>query len=130
LEGAAPALSAVEPKAFLADKAYDADALIGTLEQRGIVPVIPPKANRVEPRELPRQLHIRNFGIGPGDLATKKDGMGVGHRGFLALGYICLFRKTWWRARGLNPSGVVFKKGSINNNVQSYHACLYSCGGI
>ena len=44
-------LDEVEPKAFLADKAYDADALIDTLEERGIVPVIPSKANRTEPRE-------------------------------------------------------------------------------
>ena len=48
---ACPLLDEVEPKAFLADKAYDADALIDTLEERGIVPVIPSKANRTEPRE-------------------------------------------------------------------------------
>lgn len=35
-----------EPDALLADKAYDADLFVGTLTQRGIVPVIPPKANR------------------------------------------------------------------------------------
>lgn len=43
---AAPLLEQVEPEAFLADKGYDADALIETLEERGITPVIPPKANR------------------------------------------------------------------------------------
>ena len=43
---AAPLLDQVEPAAFLADKGYDADALIETLEERGITPVIPPKANR------------------------------------------------------------------------------------
>jgi transposase len=36
----------VEPDALLADKAYDADLFVGTLTQRGITPVIPPKANR------------------------------------------------------------------------------------
>ena len=41
----------VEPKALLADKAYDANTLIDALEQRGITPVIPPKANRIEPRD-------------------------------------------------------------------------------
>ncbi len=46
-----PLLATVAPKAFLADKAYDADALIATLEKRGITPVIPPKANRVVQRE-------------------------------------------------------------------------------
>jgi transposase len=37
----------VDPAALLADKAYDADALVDILTQRGITPVIPPKANRV-----------------------------------------------------------------------------------
>jgi len=50
-------LDEVTPKAFLADKAYDADALIRTLDQRGIVPVIPPKANRVEPRDTDFALY-------------------------------------------------------------------------
>ena len=43
-------LEEVEPDALLADKAYDANALIDTLEQRGITPVIPPKANRTVQR--------------------------------------------------------------------------------
>ena len=34
------------PKRSLADKGYDSDALVETLEERGITPVIPPKANR------------------------------------------------------------------------------------
>src|SRR5271157_6089230 len=38
------------PVALLADKAYDADPFIDTLTQRGITPVIPPKANRKTPR--------------------------------------------------------------------------------
>jgi transposase len=54
---AEPLLDEVEPKAFLADKAYDADALIDTLEQRGIVPVIPSKANRIEPRDTDFALY-------------------------------------------------------------------------
>src|SRR6202521_1568274 len=43
-------LEAADPGALLGDKAYDADSLIGTLAQRGIAPVIPPKANRKLPR--------------------------------------------------------------------------------
>src|ERR1700686_1197128 len=43
---AEPLLENVDPDALLGDKAYDADSLIGTLAQRGITPVIPPKANR------------------------------------------------------------------------------------
>jgi transposase len=47
---AEPLLEKVDPDALLGDKAYDADALINTLAQRGITPVIPPKANRKMPR--------------------------------------------------------------------------------
>jgi putative transposase len=36
-------LEEVDPEAFLADKAYDADALIEVLVERGITPVIPPR---------------------------------------------------------------------------------------
>jgi transposase len=50
-------LSDVDPKAFLADKAYDADALILALEARAITPVIPPKANRVAPRQCDFALY-------------------------------------------------------------------------
>lgn len=54
---AEPLLKEIAPKAFLADKAYDADALIGALDARGITPVIPPKANRVNPRETDFALY-------------------------------------------------------------------------
>src|SRR6266481_522435 len=43
-------LEGANPDALLGDKAYDADSLIDTLAQRGITPVIPPKANRKVPR--------------------------------------------------------------------------------
>ena len=46
LSQAAPLLKEIEPNAFLADKAYDADALIETLDDRGITPVIPNNASR------------------------------------------------------------------------------------
>jgi transposase len=54
---AAPLLDRVEPKAFLADKGYDSDALVAKLEERGIEPVIPPKANRREPRKTDFALY-------------------------------------------------------------------------
>ena len=54
---AVPLLDQVEPEAFLADKGYDSDALIVTLEERGIMPVIPPKANRREPRKTDFALY-------------------------------------------------------------------------
>jgi transposase len=47
---AVPLLSEIEPEAFIADKGYDADALVETLKARDITPVIPPKANRKQPR--------------------------------------------------------------------------------
>ena len=43
---AEPLIENVDPGALLADKAYDADSLIETLNRRQINPVIPPKANR------------------------------------------------------------------------------------
>jgi len=46
LDGANALLKNVDAQALLGDKAYDADALINTLEEREITPVIPPKANR------------------------------------------------------------------------------------
>jgi transposase len=54
---AEPLLDAVEPQALIGDKAYDADALIDTLRRRGITPVIPPKANRKEPRDCDFALY-------------------------------------------------------------------------
>jgi len=57
LSQAEPLLEEVEPQAFLADKAYDANALIETLEERAITPVIPPKANRIAPRETDFALY-------------------------------------------------------------------------
>ena len=54
---AAPLLDEVEPDAFIGDKGYDSDALVEKLEQRGITPVIPPKANRKQPRETDFALY-------------------------------------------------------------------------
>jgi transposase len=50
-------LDAIDPQAFLADKAYDADALIGCLQERKIAPVIPPKANRTVQRPTDFRLY-------------------------------------------------------------------------
>ena len=55
--GHVPLLDQVEPDALLADKGYDSDALVETLEERGITPVIPPKANRREPRKTDFALY-------------------------------------------------------------------------
>jgi transposase len=57
LSQAVPMLQDVEPGAFLADKAYDADALIEILDDRKITPVIPPKVNRLIQRDTDFALY-------------------------------------------------------------------------
>ena len=54
---ACPLLDGVDPKAFIADKAYDVDPLIETLEARQIIPVIPSRKNRRNPRKISFQLY-------------------------------------------------------------------------
>ena len=57
IKQAVPLLDQAEPGAFLADKGYDSDALVATLEERGITPVIPSKANRRAPRKTDFALY-------------------------------------------------------------------------
>ncbi|GEN63848.1 hypothetical protein AOE01nite_20720 [Acetobacter oeni] len=59
---AEPLLDEVDPKAFIADKAYDADPLIDKLEEREITPVIPSKRNRRNPRKISFS-HYKNRNI-------------------------------------------------------------------
>ncbi len=55
-------LEDLKPGAVLADKAYDADALLACIESKGAKAVIPPKANRKEKREFDRhQYRNRNL---------------------------------------------------------------------
>lgn len=54
---AEPMLENIDPDAFLADRAYDADRLIDRLTERGITPVIPPKRNRTMPRDTDFALY-------------------------------------------------------------------------
>ena len=54
---AEPLLEKIDPDAFLADKAYDADRLIDQLTERGITPVIPPKSNRAIQRKTDFALY-------------------------------------------------------------------------
>ena len=55
-------LAQVEPGAALADKAYDADALLDCIAGKGAKAVIPPKANRTVQRPLDRH-HYRNRNV-------------------------------------------------------------------
>ena len=54
---AEPLLENVDPGALIGDKAFDSDPLISSLEQRDITPVIPPRANRKEPRACDYTLY-------------------------------------------------------------------------
>jgi len=54
---AQPLLENADPRALIGDKAYDADSLIDTLDQRAIIPVIPPKANRKVKRDCDFALY-------------------------------------------------------------------------
>lgn len=60
-------LPELEAEQLLGDQGYDADErVIERLEQKGIIPVIPPKRNRREQREYDKELYkarhlIENF---------------------------------------------------------------------
>jgi transposase len=86
-------LEGVQPQAFMADKAYDADALIAHLNERRITPVIPPKANRIKPRQTDFALYrernlierffnkLKQFGA----IATRYDKLACTFRGAVLL---------------------------------------------
>jgi transposase len=50
-------LEDLAPEAVIADKGYDSDAFVESLEARDITPVIPPKANRKEIRDCDFALY-------------------------------------------------------------------------
>ena len=54
---AQPLLENADPRSLIGDKAYDADSLIDTLDQRAITPVIPPKTNRKVKRDCDFALY-------------------------------------------------------------------------
>jgi transposase len=54
---AEPLIENVDPDALIGDKAFDADQFIDTLNERGIIPVIPPKADRKIKRDCDFSLY-------------------------------------------------------------------------
>ena len=59
---AATLLAAHEPEAVIADKGYDSNAFVATIESRGAEAVIPPKSNRLQPRDYdPHTYKERNL---------------------------------------------------------------------
>ena len=55
-------LQGSDPEAVIGDKGYDSDAFVAAIRAKGAQPVIPPKSNRKEPRELlprlPRSVYL------------------------------------------------------------------------
>ena len=59
---AEPLLEGYSPAAVIADKAYDSDSLVNSVETKGAEAVIPPKANRKQPRGFDKYLYkVRNL---------------------------------------------------------------------
>ena len=59
---AEPLLGGYSPAAVIADKAYDSDPLVKTIEAKGAAAVIPPKVNRKQPRNFDKYLYkVRNL---------------------------------------------------------------------
>ncbi len=54
---AIPPLEGLDTKALLADKGYDANAILEYTEEHGITAVIPPKRNRKVQREYDKDLY-------------------------------------------------------------------------
>jgi transposase len=50
-------LAGHEPEVVIADKGYDSDALVEEVVARGAIAVIPPRKNRIEPREVDWHLY-------------------------------------------------------------------------
>jgi transposase len=57
IDQAQPLLLGLHATQVLADKGYDADALVFDLRERGMEPVIPPRRNRLEQREYDRHVY-------------------------------------------------------------------------
>jgi transposase len=82
-----------KPKAMLADKGYDGDDVRSALLMRGILPVIPPKANRKQPvpcdfrryRDRNRIERMFNKLKQFRRIATRYDKTAVSYLGFLSL---------------------------------------------
>jgi transposase len=50
-------VESISTDAVVADKGYDSDAFVETIQARGAAAVIPPKSNRLTPREFDRDRY-------------------------------------------------------------------------
>ena len=97
------ALPVAKPKLMLADKGYDSDGVRTSLLLKGIVPVIPPKANRKEPiacdfrayKDRNRVERMFNKLKQFRGIAARYDKTAVSFLGFLALAAAKLWMPTY-----------------------------------
>jgi transposase len=100
------------PKAMLADKGYDSDDVRANLLLRGILPIIPPKANRKSPPACDYRRYRDRNGIGrmfnrlkqSRRIATRYDKTALSFLGFLALAAA----KTWLSDLSTGPKTLTF----------------------
>ncbi len=57
IDQAQPLLQGLHAAQVVADKGYDADALVMDLRERSMEPVIPPRRNRLEQRDYDRHVY-------------------------------------------------------------------------
>ena len=97
------ALPVAKPKLMLADKGYDSDDVRTSLLLKGILPVIPPKANRKEPiacdfrayKDRNRVERMFNKLKQFRGIAARYDKTAVSFLGFLALAAAKLWMPTY-----------------------------------
>jgi transposase len=100
------AIPVTKPKALLADKGYDGDTVRENLLMRGILPIIPPKANRRGPipcdfrRYRDRNRIKRMFGKPKQQrrIATRYDNSVLSFESFLNLAAVRLWLKSFVNA--------------------------------
>jgi transposase len=97
---AQPLIDAIEtPQVVIADKGYDADALVESIRQVGAEAVIPPRSHRLEPRAFDKHRYrarhlvenlfarLKQFRR----LATRYDKLTVHFAAFVFLASICVW---------------------------------------
>ncbi len=97
---AQPLIQAIEtPQVVIADKGYDADALVESIQQAGAEAVIPPRSHRLNPRTFDKHRYrarhlvenlfarLKQFRR----LATRYDKLTVHFAAFIILASICVW---------------------------------------
>ena len=94
-------LEGMKAEAVLADKGYDADYIVETVEKTGAIAVIPPKSSRLKPREYDKELYkernlierlfnkLKHFRR----VATRYDKTALSFMAFINIASVCLWLK-------------------------------------